>query len=127
MSVAAALEGFIHIPVRWSIRGRLQGSQGKVGIAETSFVEFVAMVEEQSATALNQSSDGSIGEDELVMYKAGRIELDGRTITLNDVVVINGLDYKVLSARYRIEGDYSKVTVKRTSRAGTTAPPPPGP
>jgi hypothetical protein len=116
MSVAIALEGFIHVPVRWSIRGRAQGTQGKVGIAETDFLEFEAMVEEQQPKSRSQSADGTVGADELKMYVAGRVEKNGRQLDLNDYLTVDGKDYVTTSARYRIEGDYTHATMKRTTR-----------
>lgn len=123
MSVAMALEGFVHVPVRWSIRNRVEGTQGKVGIAEVDFMDFEAMVEEQTAKRLSQSSDGSIGDDELVLYYAGMIEKNGRPITLNDRLTTLGNEYAVRSAGYRVEGEYTKVTMKRTTREATTVGP----
>lgn len=122
MSVAAALEGFIHVPVRWSIRGRVEGTQGKVGIAETDSLDFTAMVEEQTPRRLAQSADGSYGDDELVMYVQGRVEKNGRELAMNDYLTTMGFDYVVRSSRYRIEGDYTKATMKRTTRKATEAP-----
>lgn len=121
MSVAAAITGFQHIEVMWIQRGREQGRQGSVKAVEQYRQPVTAMVTEPAMKMLNLSSDATTIQDDLEIYFAGELAslVDGRQPRSNDQFIIpanGGQVYGVRLARYRPEGGFTHVSVKRVER-----------
>lgn len=121
MSVAAANEGFIKTTIVWSALGRTGGEEGAVDTPVLGSETVEGMVVEKTQKTLNLSSDGSVGANELdVYFFVDRPVLStdaARFIEIGDSMDMDGYGvFKVQLARYRPEGNYTKVTVRNTER-----------
>ena len=116
MSVADALSDIAECTILLKNLNRdLDDGFGFFSKPENNQATFTGTVLPVSLEELKASRDGSVGVDDLNVYVKCRIDIE-----LNDTLEIEGITYTVKAARFRREGNYTKIRVRELTRRDVT-------
>lgn len=114
-----ALDGFIQVDLTWRANRRELGPKGVINTPTEAEETIRGLVAEMELIDVEQSSDSTIGTDNIDIYfydNPFHVAAD-RTFRREDELIYNGNVFTVKSFRYRAEGGFTHVKAKYIERS----------